>query len=566
MNSHQHIPTIINLLYQNKFLDRETFDRLTKTALPNEEPLLTTIAKYADKTTIDIAHTLSEVLGYSLLSLTDVRFESLLTDILEERFIIQHQVIPLKQNDRTLHIAIADPTAFSVIKEIRYLTGLTPEPVIVPQEQLSMFIGVLERKLNLPNMHDEALAVDFAEFETAEAQENDSSTFSDDDAPVIRYVNKILVDAIRVNASDIHFEPYENSYRIRYRVDGVLSIAAVPPTALASRINARLKIMAKLDISERRIPQDGKIKLKFDRTSIDFRVNSTPTLYGEKIVLRILDSSVDKLGLDFIGLNDRQRGLLEQKIALPQGMILVTGPTGSGKTVTIYSALRELNKPEVNISTAEDPVEIQLEGINQVHINNKVGLSFAAALRAFLRQDPDIVMVGEIRDLETAEVAVKAAQTGHLVLSTLHTNSAAETLVRLRNIGIEHYNISSTCELIIAQRLGRKLCDECKEPDATQNAMLQSAGYSTDEISAGITLYKPIGCQQCTNGYRGRIGFFEFLEVTPEVEQMIATEATALEIEAAAIKSGMITLRRSGLNAVKAGITSLEEVLRVTVS
>jgi len=404
------------------------------------------------------------------------------------------------------------------------------------------------------------------ETEGAEGNEDDGAVVvaEIDDAPIVKYVNKMLLDAIRGGSSDVHFEPYEKTYRVRFRTDGILKEMSRPSIKLAPKISARIKIMAQLDISERRMPQDGRIKMKLSKTkSIDFRVNTLPTLWGEKIVLRILDPSQAKLGIDALGYEEDQKKLYMDALAQPQGMILVTGPTGSGKTVSLYTGLNILNTDERNISTAEDPAEINLEGVNQVNVNNKVGLGFAEALRAFLRQDPDVIMVGEIRDLETANIAIKAAQTGHLVLSTLHTNSAAETLTRMMNMGVPAFNIATSVSLIIAQRLGRRLCS-CKQTGNIPKDVLLAEGFSTEQINTGFTLYHPKGCDKCTNGYKGRVGIYEVVKVTEQLANMIMEEASSIKIAKAAQAAGFRTLRQSALLKVIEGVTSLEEANRVT--
>ncbi len=429
-------------------------------------------------------------------------------------------VLPLARHGHRLTVAVPYPATLTQLDELQFATGLSIEGVLASQ--------------------------------------------SSEDAPIVKFVNKILLDAIRQRASDIHFEPYETLYRVRFRVDGMLIEVARPPFAMRHRIAARLKIMARLDISERRLPQDGAIKLKLSRTrSLDFRVNSLPTVYGEKLVLRILDPTAAQLGIEQLGFTDEQRALYEHTLKQPQGMILVTGPTGSGKTVSLYTGINILNKVERNICTAEDPVEIKVDGINQVNILPKIGLDFASALRAFLRQDPDVVMVGEIRDLETADIAVKAAQTGHLVLSTVHTNSAAETLTRLANMGVSSFNIASAVSLIIAQRLARKLCHHCKEPIEIPRKALQKEGLNNEEINQA-TLYKAVGCKHCTQGYKGRIGIYEVVPITESMRQLIMRDANSLEIDQQARREGYPSLHRSGLLKVMQGITSLEEINRVS--
>ncbi|MBZ9568794.1 type IV-A pilus assembly ATPase PilB [Modicisalibacter tunisiensis] len=486
-----------------------------------------------------------------------------------ENVLRRHHILPLMRVEHRLTVAVPFPSTLAALDELQFATGLSVDGVLAPIDQLEPAVENYLAQGNADSMLealDDATGLDELEAETIPLDEEptlDAST-AGDDAPVVRYVNKILLDAIRRGASDIHFEPYESTYRIRYRIDGMLLEVAQPPFNLRTRIAARLKIMARLDISERRLPQDGAIKLRLSRNrSIDFRVNSLPTVYGEKIVLRLLDPTSAKLGIDALGFTPEQRAMYENALAAPQGMILVTGPTGSGKTVTLYTGLNQLNTAERNISTAEDPVEIKLPGVNQVNVLPRIGLDFATALRAFLRQDPDVIMVGEIRDLETAEVAVKAAQTGHLVLSTLHTNSAAETLTRLRNMGLASYNIASSVSLIIAQRLARKLCRHCREPADIPRQVLIEAGFTEDEI-AGARLYRPVGCQQCTLGYSGRIGIYEVVPVDDEIDRLILAEASAMDIAAVARRQGYPDLRHSGLRKVLDGTTSLEEISRVT--
>ena len=402
--------------------------------------------------------------------------------------------------------------------------------------------------------------------DTDELDNNDSKMDAAvDDAPIVRYVNKILLDAINQNVSDIHFEPFEKTFRIRYRQDGVLHEAASPPKAQADRLSARIKVMARMNIAERRVPQDGRIKLAISKNhAIDFRVNTCPTLYGEKIVMRILDAAGAQLGLDALGFDKTQKKHFTEAIHKPYGMVLVTGPTGSGKTVSLYTALNMLNSPEVNISTAEDPVEIQVTGINQVNVNVKQGLTFPLVLRAFLRQDPDILMVGEIRDLETAEISVKAAQTGHMVLSTLHTNDAPQTLTRLANMGVPPYNIASSVLLIMAQRLARRLCEHCKVVDDIPEEALIEEGFTEQEAKEGITVYKPVGCDKCSKGYKGRVGIFQIMPISEEMGRLIMEGKNALDLERQSVKEGVTNLRRSGLTKVKDGVTSLEEINRVT--
>ncbi|WP_439649573.1 type IV-A pilus assembly ATPase PilB [Halomonas alkalisoli] len=479
-------------------------------------------------------------------------------------------VVPLMRRSHRLTVAVPYPSTLAKLDELQFATGLSIEAVLCPVDQL---LPVLEAYLaqNETSMMDDLAGVDDAisELEFDEGvdlseEANQAAHSGADDAPIVKFVNKILLDAIRRGASDIHFEPYETSYRVRMRIDGMLLEAARPPFSMRARIAARLKVMSRLDISERRLPQDGAIKLKVSKTrSIDFRVNSLPTVYGEKIVLRILDPASAQIGIDALGFTPEQRGLYETVLDHPQGMILVTGPTGSGKTVTLYTGLNILNEVQRNICTAEDPVEIKVPGVNQVNVLPKIGLDFASALRAFLRQDPDVVMVGEIRDLETAEIAVKASQTGHLVLSTVHTNSAAETLTRLANMGVPPFNIASSVSLIIAQRLARRLCKQCKQPAEIPREALLREGFTDLEVGSA-TVYEPVGCMHCTHGYKGRVGIYEVVPVSGAMSQLIMRQGNSMDFDQLARQEGHPDLRRSGLLKVMQGITSLTEVNRVT--
>ncbi|WP_100913895.1 type IV-A pilus assembly ATPase PilB [Pseudoalteromonas spongiae] len=482
-----------------------------------------------------------------------------------EKLIKKHHVLPIALKGKTLYLASADPTNFDAFEDYEFNTGLQTEVVVVAYDELDKAIDSLFEKSDGIELNDDQLSelsgvtADVDERET----ENDVNN-KEEDAPIIVYINKILMDAIKRGASDLHFEPYEHVYRIRFRVDGVLHEVANPPIGLESRISARIKVMSQLDLAEKRKPQDGRIKLKITaKKSIDFRVSTLPTLWGEKIVMRILDSSSAMLGIDVLGYEPEQKELYLNALAQPQGMILVTGPTGSGKTVSLYTGLNILNKPERNISTAEDPVEINLVGINQVQINPRAEMTFANALRAFLRQDPDIVMVGEIRDLETAEISIKAAQTGHLVLSTLHTNSAPETLTRLMNMGVPSYNIASSVSLIIAQRLARRLCPLCKAPETLPEQELSNLGFTASQISS-IQLYKAVGCDKCTEGYKGRVGVYEVMPITPKIADVIMQGGNSLEIAKIAEQEGINNLRRSGLVKAMSGVTSITEINRVT--
>ncbi|AVQ87366.1 type IV-A pilus assembly ATPase PilB [Plesiomonas shigelloides] len=486
--------------------------------------------------------------------------------------ITKYFALPIFDNSNTLYLGVISHDCFECIDAFRFACGKQIETTLVNKEELREAIFIVTGQY--PEDADNPMGSSGLEEDTLTQLEElaDESALNDDlalsseqdEAPIVRFINQMLLRAVRQHASDIHFEPYEKQYRVRFRVDGVLQEIASPPDKLGARLAARLKIMSKLDIAEKRIPQDGRIKLKFkDTPAIDLRVSTLPTLFGEKVVLRILDSSAANLNIDQLGFTDADKQRYLSALAKPQGMILVTGPTGSGKTVTLYTGLSLLNQPERNISTAEDPVEINLAGINQTQINLKAGLTFASALRAFLRQDPDVVMVGEIRDLETAEIAVKAAQTGHLVLSTLHTNSAAETLTRLANMGVPAYNIASSIHLIIAQRLARRLCPECRQPHLLTEAEQKAAGFSQCHAE-GLRIFKPKGCPKCTNGYKGRTGLYEIMPITPALTDAILRGEHAPELTHIARQHGMLTLREAGLNKVREGVTSLEEIERVT--
>ncbi|MGH8320457.1 MAG: type IV-A pilus assembly ATPase PilB [Gammaproteobacteria bacterium] len=484
---------------------------------------------------------------------------------MEASLMEKYHVLPLFRRGRKIFVGVSDPANLQALDEIKFKTGLTVDAVVVEEDKLVRGIesAIRSMDVSIDGLDKDLDDLDVSGDENVQTLEEENSDI--DDAPVVRFVNKIMLDAINKMASDIHFEPYEKFYRIRLRQDGMLHEVSQPPIALAMKISARLKVMARLDISERRIPQDGRIKLKLSKTrAIDFRVNTCPTLWGEKIVLRILDSATAKMGIDALGYEEFQKEMYLKALARPHGMILVTGPTGSGKTVSLYTGVNILNTQDRNICTAEDPVEIQLPGVNQVNVHPKVGLTFASALRAFLRQDPDVILVGEIRDLETAEIAVKAAQTGHLVLSTLHTNDAPKTLSRLADIGVAPYSIATAVNLIIAQRLARKLCPRCKRPVKIPAEALLKEGFSEVEVRAGIEIFEPAGCNVCTDGYKGRSGVYQVMPVSEEMGRIIMQGGGAMQIAEQADKEGVWDLRRSGLNKVKAGFTSLAELNRVT--
>lgn len=517
-----------------------------------------------------LSRIISEEYGVPLFDLRPMVGEHIPVDLVPQSLIRKHQALPILRRGNRLFIAIADPTNTSALAEFKFVTGIATDSIVVEHKQLSEVIDEVIAKQDAifdGDIADFASAEDYIpDLEVEEELEETDFTKLADDAPVVKFVNKVLFDAIKQGASDIHFEPYEREYRVRVRADGVLQEVVRPPKGLAPRLAARLKVMARLDISERRAPQDGRIQLKLSKNrSIDFRVSTLPTLFGEKIVLRILDPGSARMGVDALGYEPDQKALYLEALEKPQGMILVTGPTGSGKTVSLYTGLDILNEPERNISTAEDPVEINMEGINQVHVNPKVGLTFAQVLRSFLRQDPDVLMVGEIRDLETAEIAIKASQTGHLVLSTVHTNSAPETINRLLNMGVPAYNIASSLTLIIAQRLARRLCRYCAEPEErVPESALKELGF-TDEMLETATIKRPVGCKQCRKGHSGRVGVYEVVKVTREIASAILNGANVHDLEAAAKEAGFYDLRRAALKKCAAGLICLEEVSRVTV-
>ncbi len=567
-NSNQNLKGFSRYLINAGLMNMQEALDAVKSASEAGVPLISYVVDNGLVSSQKIALLAHQEFGLPLFDLDAINKDSLALNEVETELFTKHHVLPLVKRGNRLFLAASDPTNQEAIKEIQFSTGLAIEIILVEEEKLARALEEASRSQDaaIGAMLEENLEnIDFG-LDGGEGEADDDTQTDVDEAPVVRFVNKILLDAINAGVSDIHFEPYEKRYRIRYRQDGLLYEKASPPVNIAQRLSSRLKVMARLNIAERRVPQDGRIKLKVSKHhAIDFRVNTCPTLYGEKVVLRILDSSAATIGVDALGFEEDQKELFLRAIKKPYGMILVTGPTGSGKTVSLYTALNILNDPEVNISTAEDPVEIQVEGINQVNINPASGLHFADALRAFLRQDPDIIMVGEIRDLETGEIAVKAAQTGHLVLSTLHTNDAPQTLTRLANMGIPPYNIASSVNLIMAQRLGRRLCEHCKEPEDLPRTALLEEGFTEEEVEQGLTIYKAVGCDKCTNGYKGRVGIFEILPVSDGIAQIILEEGNAMQLKEQALKEGYYyDLRTAGLLKVKNGLTSLEEVNRIT--
>jgi len=515
-----------------------------------------------------IAVAASHEFGVPLLDLDAIDIDLDVIRAVDQKLVNKHRVLPLVRRGQRLFLGIADPTNLQAIDDVKFQTTLRIDPVVVEHDKLEeRIVKAIEAvDTTLGDLEDDDFDLENLDITSDEDEQEDIARADIEDAPVVRFVNKILLDAIKRGASDVHFEPYEKYFRVRTRLDGVLSEVAQPPVALATKVCARLKVMSRMDIAERRVPQDGRIKMRLSKNrSIDFRVNSCPTLHGEKVVLRILDSAAAQLGIDVLGYEPNQKDLYEKHLMKPYGMILVTGPTGSGKTVSLYTGLNILNTEDRNISTAEDPCEINLPGVNQVNVNPKVGLTFASALKAFLRQDPDIIMVGEIRDLETAEIAIKAAQTGHLVLSTLHTNDAPRTLTRLVDMGVKPYAIATSVSLIIAQRLARKLCDNCKETRDVPREALEKEGFETEDFDSGITIFGPKGCKSCNDGYKGRVGIFQVMEVSETMGRIIMEGGNALQIADQAAIEGVIDLRRAGLNKVKDGVTSLEEINRVTI-
>ncbi|PSJ36953.1 type IV-A pilus assembly ATPase PilB [Zobellella taiwanensis] len=546
----------------------DELDQALALARQEGKPFSTVLVEQRLLTSTALARFCEQEYGLPLIDLNDFNLDQVPPQFISMDLIERHHVIPIYLQGKVLYLAMSDPTNVAALEDFSFRFNLVTDALLVEEDKLQQMLSRLQQGgssgvLDLENIADD----DISGLELAETggERDPDLERSDDDAPIVRYINKIMLDAVRKEASDLHFEPYERFYRIRFRIDGMLHEVASPPVNLAARFAARLKVMARLDIAERRLPQDGRIKLKLTRNkSVDMRVNTLPTQWGEKIVIRILDSSGARLDINQLGYEPEQKERYLEALRRPQGMILVTGPTGSGKTVSLYTGLSILNTVTANISTAEDPIEINLPGINQVQINPKAGLTFAHALRAFLRQDPDIIMVGEIRDLETAEIAVKAAQTGHLVLSTLHTNSATETLTRLGNMGLPAYNIASSVSLIMAQRLARKLCLHCKVPEQVPEEQLRALGFHPDQLAAGVTLFRAAGCPLCTEGYKGRIGIYEVLPMNEKLANLIMEGANSLALARAAEEDGMITLRRAALEKARLGVISLAEVNRVT--
>ena len=538
---------------------------LTKSARERKVSFVTTVVGAGAVKSDDLAHTLSAALALPLLDLNAIDVSKLPRNLVDPKIANQYQLMVLGKRGNRLFIGAADPTDQEAVERIKFATQLTPEWVIVEYDKLMRQIenqGASASEV-LESMSSGEFDFDVTEENTSAPQEADVTT-EVEDAPVVRFLQKMLIDAINMRASDLHFEPYEYNYRVRFRIDGELREITQPPIAIKDKLASRIKVISRMDIAEKRVPQDGRMKLKFGSKAIDFRVSTLPTLFGEKVVIRILDPSSAKLGIEALGYEKIEKDRLMQAIGRPYGMILVTGPTGSGKTVSLYTCLNILNQPGVNIATVEDPAEINLPGINQVNVNDRAGLTFAAALKSFLRQDPDIIMVGEIRDLDTADIAIKAAQTGHMVMSTLHTNDAPTTLTRLLNMGVAPFNIASSVLLITAQRLARKLCENCKKPAEYPRESLLKAGFKPEQLDGNWKPYRAVGCSACNNGYKGRVGIYQVMPITEAIQRIILSEGTALDIAKQAEAEGVRDLRQSGLIKVRGGVTTLEEVILCT--
>ena len=545
-------------------LNAKVAEDLVRSAKDKRSSFVSSVIAAGAVSPSDLAHTLSSSLALPLLDLSSVDPTRLPRNVIDGKLSAQYQVVVLGKRGNRLFIGGADPTDQEAVERIKFATQLSPEWVIVEHDKLAR---ILENAGVSASESLEAISSGDFEFDVTDdvtAPQEAETTSDVEDAPVVRFLQKMLIDAINMRASDLHFEPYEYHYRVRFRIDGELREITQPPIAIKDKLSSRIKVISRLDISEKRVPQDGRMKLKFGNKAIDFRVSTLPTLFGEKIVIRILDPSSAKVGIEALGYEKIEKERLLKCIQRPYGMVLVTGPTGSGKTVSLYTCLNILNQPGVNIATVEDPAEINLPGVNQVNVNDKAGLNFAVALKSFLRQDPDIIMVGEIRDLETADIAIKAAQTGHMVMSTLHTNDAPTTLTRLLNMGVAPFNIASSELLITAQRLARKLCETCKtQADYPREAMLK-AGYKESDLDGTWRPYRAVGCSSCNNGYKGRVGIYQVMPITEEIQRIILNEGTSMDIAAQAQREGVRDLRQSGLVKVRAGVTTLEEVISVT--
>jgi type IV pilus assembly protein PilB len=562
---HSALSGVARVLVHAGKLNPKAAEELVRASRDKRTSFIASVISAGSVSSADLAHTLSTALALPLLDLSAIDATRLPRNVIEPKLASQYQVVVLGKRGNRLFIGGADPTDQEAAERIKFATQLSPEWVIVEHDKLSK---LLETSGSSTNEAMESLASGDFEFDVTDdvtSQPADAQETSDvEDAPVVRFLQKMLIDAINLRASDLHFEPYEYHYRVRFRVDGELREITQPPLAIKDKLSARIKVISRLDIAEKRVPQDGRMKLKFGNKAIDFRVSTLPTLFGEKIVIRILDPSSAKVGIEALGYEKIEKDRLLKAIQRPYGMVLVTGPTGSGKTVSLYTCLNILNQPGVNIATVEDPAEINLPGVNQVNVNDRAGLNFAVALKSFLRQDPDIIMVGEIRDLETADIALKAAQTGHMVMSTLHTNDAPTTLTRLSNMGVAAFNIAASVLLITAQRLARKLCENCKAPaDYPREAMLK-AGFKPEDLDGNWKPFRAVGCSMCNNGYKGRVGIYQVMPITEEIQKIILGSGSAMDIAEQAQREGVRDLRQSGLLKVRAGATTLEELISVT--
>ena len=562
---HSSLSGVARVLVHAGKLGAKSAEALVKSASDRKTSFVSALIAAGSVSAADLAHTLAGALALPVLDLAAVDSERLPRNVIDSKLVNQYQVVVLGKRGNRLFIGGADPTDQEAVERIKFATQLSPEWVVVEYDKLAKLLATSGSSASDVI---ESLAVGDFDFDVTDdaASEQESSDVSQEveDAPVVRFLQKMLIDAINARASDLHFEPYEYHYRVRFRVDGELREITQPPIAIKDKLASRIKVISRMDIAEKRVPQDGRMKLKFGNRAIDFRVSTLPTLFGEKIVIRILDPSSAKLGIDALGYEKIEKDRLMSAIQRPYGMVLVTGPTGSGKTVSLYTCLNILNQPGVNISTVEDPAEINLPGVNQVNVNDKAGTTFSVALKAFLRLDPDIIMVGEIRDLETADIAIKAAQTGHLVLSTLHTNDAPGTLTRLLNMGVAPFNIASSVLLVTAQRLARRLCEVCKTTVEYPRDALKRAGFTDADIDGSWKPYKAVGCSACSNGYKGRVGIYQVMPITEEMQRIILAEGSALDIQHEAHRNGVRDLRQAGLSKVRVGVTTLEEIITVT--
>jgi type IV pilus assembly protein PilB len=561
------LPGLARALIAAGKLGQKSAEEISRKAQSTRNSFIAELTGSGAVSAADLAHTMSTAFGAPVLDLDAIDLQRLPKGLLDPKICQAYRMVVLSKRNNRLIVATADPSDQQAAEKIKFATQMGVDWIIAEYDKLTKMVETSTTTASeaMDSIIGDDFEFDESTMDSGIAEDNEAATSEVEDAPVVKFLQKMLLDAFTMRASDLHFEPYEHNYRVRFRVDGELREIASPPVAIKDKLASRIKVISKMDISEKRVPQDGKMKLKVgpDRV-IDFRVSTLPTLFGEKIVIRILDPSSAKLGIDALGYEAEEKERLLDAVSRPYGMVLVTGPTGSGKTVSLYTCLNVLNKPGVNISTAEDPSEINMPGVNQVNVNEKAGLTFAAALKSFLRQDPDVIMVGEIRDLETADIAIKAAQTGHLVLSTLHTNDAPTTLTRMRNMGIAPFNIASSVILITAQRLARRLCPNCKAPADIPHETLLDAGFKEEDVDGTWTTYRPVGCSMCNNGYKGRVGIYQVMPITDDIQRIILADGSAMDIAAQAEKDGVKSLRQSGLSKVRLGVTSLEEVLGCT--